>query len=116
MTKLALTPWGRAGAIWKRNNDIYCWLIRSRPTIAINKTRCDTSGDWQIFAKNFITISNDPISDVELLKLNFHILALGYLEEKPSYFTEVATNIKEELPELPQVSDSEKEKNRKKSD
>ena len=51
------------------------------------------------------------------MKLNLHILALGYLEDGPSYFMEIIKSKdkdKEEQNNEPPVSNSEKEKKKKK--
>ena len=40
-------------------------------------------------AKNFDTISNNLIIKNNLLKLNLHILVLGYVEDRLSYFIEI---------------------------
>lgn len=47
------------------------------------------SYDWEYLSENFDTISDNLIAKNNLLKLNLHILAQDYLENRPSCFTEV---------------------------
>lgn len=69
-------------------------------------------------AKNFNDISDDLIDDGDLLRLDLHISAPGYLEEGGSRFTEVATEDDDEEnedAEEPEVSDSEAEKKKQRT-
>ena len=64
-------------------------------------------------AKSYNNISNELINDAKLLRLNLHILALGYLEKEVSHFIELSTKDKdkEEDDQLePQISNLKKEK------
>lgn len=62
--------------------------------------------------KHFKDISNDPINDDDLLRLNLHILILGYIEEGICCFTEIAIKDEdeEEQDKKPQVFNFLKEK------
>lgn len=63
--------------------------------------------------KSYNDISNEPINEAKLSRLNFYISVLGYLEEVASCFTELVTdNEYEEENEdnqEPPVSDLEEE-------
>lgn len=113
---MAPTLQDQARAIWKLNNIIYSWLNQPRPNVVTNKYRHDSSYDWEYLAKNFDIISDDPIAENNLLKLNLYISALGYLEDRPSYFTKVIEDEDkdgEEQDNEPQVSDFEEKKKKK---
>lgn len=63
--------------------------------------------------KIFNDFSNDLINNKELAKLELHILAVGYLEEDLSHFTEELTKDNNEDKtdaKEPEVFDSKKEK------
>ena len=71
--------------------------------------------DLELLAKSYNDISNELIDDTKLLRLNLHILALGYLEEGASHFTKLPTKDKGEEEDdqtEPQVSNLEEEKNK----
>ena len=70
-------------------------LIRPYFTIVVDKYCHNTSQDKKILAKSYDNINNEPIIDAKLSKLNFHILALGYLKEGVSHFTKLATKIQD---------------------
>ncbi len=68
-------------------------------------------------AKSYNDTSDGLIDNAELLWLNLHISALGYLEEKTSRFTELPTKDegeKEDDQAERQVSDLKEEKNKQK--
>lgn len=50
-------------------------------------------------AKNFEIINDNFIAKNNLLKLNLYILALGYLENRLSYFMEIIKNKNEDKKE-----------------
>ncbi len=65
-------------------------------------------------AKNFKDISDTPINDTDLSRLDLHILGRSYLKEGISRFTEVTTEDKvQEIAEKPEVSNSQEEKKRR---
>lgn len=45
-------------------------------------------------AIHYDIISNDLTNDIKLLRLNFHILVLRYVDKKEIYFTKVKTEDK----------------------
>lgn len=94
--KLVSTCQSRIQAIWKLNNYIYSWLIRSRPTVIADRWHYNISQDWELLAKSYDNISDEQINEVTLLRLNLHISALGYLKERISHFTKLATKDKNE--------------------
>ena len=68
-------------------------------------------------AKSYNDISNGLIDNAKLLWLNFHILALGYGEDKAFRFINLLTQNKskeEDHQTKPQVSDLKEEKNKQK--
>ena len=86
---MAQTLQDRAWAIRKLNNIIYFRLNQAHSNILTSKYNHDSSYNWEYLAKNFNTISDDPIAKNNFLKLNHHILLIGYLEDGSSCFTEV---------------------------
>ena len=88
---------GQAQAIQKTNNIIYFWLNQLRLNLVTNKYKPNSSYNGEYLAKNLDTISNDPIIENNLLKLNLHILAPGYLEDGPSRFTEIIEDKDEDV-------------------
>ena len=115
VVKLVPSLQGRAQTIWKLNHYIYSQLINPRPTVVANKWKHNISQDWELLANSYDDISNGLIDNAKLLWLNLHILALGYLEEKASHFTELPNKDKGEEEDdqaKPQVSDLEEEKNK----
>lgn len=72
-------------------------MIRLQPIVISNRCKFDIFSDWEILiVKNYNTINNKSIFDAKLLGLNLYISILKYLEERPSYFTEIVTNIKKQ--------------------
>ncbi len=61
-----------------------------------NKWKFDSTQDWEFLAKNFDQVSNELITEADLLRLDVHISAPGYLEERRLRFTEVPEQYKEE--------------------
>ncbi len=51
--------------------------------------------DWEFLAKNFDQVSNELIAEKDLLRLDVHISAPGYLEEEKPCFTKVTEEYKE---------------------
>ena len=69
-------------------------------------------------AKSYDDINDGLIDDIRLLRLNFYILALGYLEERVPRFIELPTedkNKEKNKQAEPQISDLEEEKNKQKT-
>lgn len=63
--------------------------------------------------KNFKDISDTPINDTDLSKLDHHISGSDYLKEGVFCFTEVITEYKvQDIAKELEVSNSEEEKNR----
>ena len=83
---------GRGQGIWKLNNIIYFWLNLPRPNVVTNKYKHNFSCNWKYLAKIFDTISNNRIAKNNLFKLNLHISALDYLEDRPFHFIEIIEN------------------------
>lgn len=57
--------------------------------IVINKYKYNSTYNWEYLSKNFDTINDDFIAENNLLKLNLHILVLGYLEDRLSCFIKI---------------------------
>ena len=109
---------GRTYVIQKLNNIIYSRLNQPHLNIVTDKYRHNSSYNWEYLAKNFNIISDNPIAKNNLLKLNLHISALGYLEDGTSRFTKVIEDEdkdKKKQDDEPEVSNSKEEKRKKKT-
>ncbi len=87
---------GRALSIRKLNNIVYSRLNNPRSNVISDKWKFDTMQDWEFHAKNFDQVSNEQIAEADLLRLDVHLSAPGYLEEGRPCFNEVTEEYKEE--------------------
>lgn len=66
-----------------------------------------------MLARSYNDISNKPIIEAELSRLNLDILALRYLEKSTSYIIQVTTKNEDQDTQEPPVTDLEKENKKK---
>lgn len=58
----------------------------------INNYKHNSAYNWKYLAKNFNTISDNPIAKNNFLKFNLYISALDYLEDRSSCFMKSIEN------------------------
>lgn len=87
--KMAPLSQSHINSIRKLNNIIVSCLTYPRPSVINNRWRHDTSQDWEYLAKNYNNFTTTLIPDKTLLRLGFHILSIGYLEDRAPCFTKV---------------------------
>lgn len=76
--------------IKKFNNLIIVWLTTSnRENILSNIWKLNIMMAWKMLGKEFITWQVNPISNTIFVTIYIHVINLGYLKNRSSYFNEL---------------------------